>query len=523
MKNNGACKWMGVLIVTVGCAVGGVAHAIDIKICSPTDDKCLQQQMKSAQQKNGDFFRSTETRFGSFFRYFKFFLPDPDKEKSVDTPIPDTGTSQPEGPTPDTSDKKDPCAEATSNKSGTSDASGSISVDVNAPAPVKGQSTGCLQVGVTPPVSSGARHTCALLNGEVQCWGSNEFGQLGDGTTINTNKPVKVSTAGKPKPEVAGLTAGKSHTCMLLKDKTVQCWGKNDFGQLGVDSKTTLASNVPVTVPLKDVVLVTAGGSHTCAKQIDNTVYCWGNNEAGQLGVSNITTPKSDAPVKVGDSITGKALIATTLSAGKVHTCAVVTDSSVRCWGSNDSEQLGVGKIANSSVPLAVMGADGKSLIDIASVSAGGAHTCVVTTKGGSLCWGYNDEGQLGVDSKTIPTSNNPKPVLDSNGTTVTGINLVSSGGSHTCERSTGSTIKCFGYNASGQLGSGNAASQSAAIPIDGLLGVTAVSAGLNHTCVMIDSKAVKCWGSNKYGQLGDGTNDNKNVPTAIVIVTSQP
>ncbi len=354
-------------------------------------------------------------------------------------------------------------------------------------------------------VSAGHGHTCGLTTeGGVRCWGRNDYGQLGDGTTTDSNAPVDVvglSTG------VAAVSTERAHTCALTSGGGVKCWGSNNYGQLG--DGTTTDSNIPVDVSglSNGVAAVSAGQFHTCALTTGGGVKCWGADSAGQLGGASEDTcgktPCSTSPIDVTDLNSGAAAV----SAGSEHTCAVTMEGGVKCWGRNQYGQLGDGTTADSDAPVDVSGLSS----DVAAVSAGVGHTCALTAAGGVKCWGYNDTGRLGDGTKT----NRAMPV-DVVGLS-SGVKAISAGGSHTCALTAAGGVKCWGLDSAGPemcahppLGETSPCS-TAPLDISGLSsGVAAVSAGgdlwYGHTCARTTAGAVKCWGKDTFGQLGAAT-----------------
>jgi alpha-tubulin suppressor-like RCC1 family protein len=238
-------------------------------------------------------------------------------------------------------------------------------------------------------IATGGFHTCALTSaGAVKCWGDNRSGQLGDGTMTEHNTPLPVSGLSSG---VAAITAGDYHTCALTTAGAVKCWGYNSLGQLG--DGTTADSSIPVTVSglSSGVAAISAGGLHTCALTKAGAVECWGDNREGQLGDG--TTTERHAPVAVSGLASGAAAIAT----GGDHTCARTSTSAVDCWGRNNSGQVGDGTTTERHTPVAVTGI----ARDVAAITAGGFHTCALSSSGAITCWGNNPFGQLGDGTKT--------------------------------------------------------------------------------------------------------------------------
>src|SRR5439155_407764 len=245
-------------------------------------------------------------------------------------------------------------------------------------------------------VAGGGFHACMRLpDGTVQCWGRNNFGQLGNGDGNLADSSVPVAVRGLTT--ATRVVTGESHTCALLGDGTVQCWGVGDSGQRG-DGTFNNISTVPVAVVGLGnavAVAVAARGYHSCALLGDGTVWCWGRNVDGQLGngtrASVDCSPGScgsSTPVQVG-GITGAAAGI----AGGYHTCALLVDGTVQCWGRNAEGQLGDGTTTSSSTPVRVGGVTGA-----VAVSAGILHSCALLANGTVKCWGAvgNGFGQLG-------------------------------------------------------------------------------------------------------------------------------
>jgi hypothetical protein len=250
---------------------------------------------------------------------------------------------------------------------------------------------------VTSAISAGNSHSCALLaNGSAKCWGDNAWGQLGNGTTTDASTSVVVSGFSTRTRAVA-ISAGGGHSCALLANRTVNCWGENEFGQLG--NGTTTNASTPVAVRgLTTAVAISAGGAHSCALLANGTVKCWGGNYFGELG--NGTTTNASTPVVVSGLTTAVAI-----TAGLYHSCASLANGTAKCWGDNASGQLGNGTSTGpetctdvhhdthpcSTTPVVVSG-----LTTAVAISAGAAHSCGLLANGTANCWGYSAYGQLG-------------------------------------------------------------------------------------------------------------------------------
>jgi alpha-tubulin suppressor-like RCC1 family protein len=245
-----------------------------------------------------------------------------------------------------------------------------------------------LSSGVTA-IAAGSTHTCALTSsGGVKCWGDNGSGELGNGTTTLSNIPVDVTGLSSG---VMAIAAGSNYTCALTSSGEVKCWGQNDYGQLG--DGTTTNSSIPVDVIglTNGIVAITAGGSHGCALTSSGEVKCWGWNSNGQLG--NQSDTDSSVPVK----IIGLSSGVISLSAGDMHTCALTSDGGVKCWGYNHFGELGDGTSTASNVPVDVNGLSGQ----VIAISLGSSYTCALITGGGAKCWGENEFGKLGDGTTT--------------------------------------------------------------------------------------------------------------------------
>jgi prepilin-type N-terminal cleavage/methylation domain-containing protein len=251
-----------------------------------------------------------------------------------------------------------------------------------------------------------------------------------------------------------------------------------------------------------EVAQISSVNAHTCAVTTTGAAKCWGANFEGRLGDG--TTTNSLTPVDVVGLGSGVASIA----AGGSHTCAVTTSGAVKCWGFNSDGALGDGTIINRTTPVDVSGLGS----GVASISAGSSHTCAVLTSGAAKCWGSNFSGRLGDGSTTTRFAPVDVSGLGS------GVASISAGSYHTCAVLTSGAAKCWGDNGSGRLGDGSTTSSSTPVDVSGLgSGVASIAATSSHTCAVTTSGAAKCWGQNLEGRLGDGSATGRTTPVDVV------
>ncbi|MBK8049792.1 MAG: biotin transporter BioY [Anaerolineales bacterium] len=353
-------------------------------------------------------------------------------------------------------------------------------------------------------IAAGGKHTCALTTaGAVLCWGYNVYGQLGDGTQTDHWTPVAVTgiTSG-----IQVITAGSGDTCAVNSTGGVKCWGMNLYGQLGDGTTVNRLTPTNVVGLAGSMQAISAGNYHTCALTASGGVKCWGFNQQGQLGTC--TADFVTTPVSVSTLTSGVQFI----SAGSASTCAVTGTEGAKCWGNNFWGQLGAGTTADRWKPQDVSGLTA----EIRSVAAGGDHTCALAEAGGVTCWGYNGYGQLGDGTTTDHWT--PVDVIGLTG----GAQSVATGLSHTCAVTAAGGVKCWGWNEYGQLGDGTKINRATPVDVTGLAsGVKAIAAGWYHTCALTEAGAVKCWGWNATGQLGNGTTTDHTTPVAVIGLAS--
>jgi cysteine-rich repeat protein len=351
-------------------------------------------------------------------------------------------------------------------------------------------------------VDCGDYHSCARTEaGWLKCWGGNWGGQLGNNTYSESSIPVDVAGMSSG---VRSFSLGGEHSCALLDSGALRCWGANWTGQIGDGS--VIYRPMPVDVMGSGVSAVTAGGEHTCALLDGGETYCWGGNWSGQVGDGTLAV--RTVPAAIGSL----APAVSAVSAGTMHTCAVVEGGTLRCWGSDEWGQLGVGMDIHRMAPVGVAGLGGT----VTFLSVGSTHACAVLGTGALRCWGHNWNGQLGDGSVTDRSS----PV-DVTGL-ASGVSAVSCGAAHTCALMDGGGVKCWGGNWVSQLGDGTTEERYAPVDVSGLTsGVIAVAAGSYHTCALIGTGGVRCWGENEDGQLGIGSTMDHSTPQSIIGLSS--
>ena len=359
-------------------------------------------------------------------------------------------------------------------------------------------------------ISAGRYFTCALtVNNAVYCWGANNVGQLGNGSTVDSAVPTQVVGLGSG---VSSIKTGDSHSCAIMNTGELRCWGWCDSGRLGNGGTSNSTTPVSVIGFSNNTAQVSVGTTHTCALTTSGSVYCWGVNNVGELGNGGLTgTATSPVPV------TGLNENVSYIASGSRHSCAVMTSGEIRCWGMGSLGRIGDGGTDNRFSPSTVVG-----ISNGVQVTAGFDHTCARLDDNSARCWGNGMNGELGDGNggggfSTPYSATTPQNVLNLSG----GITSISAGGGHTCAVTTTNTAKCWGSNWAGQLGNGNEFNQNTPQEVFGLQNTTSfISAGDSHTCAVTTSGEGKCWGYGEYGEIGTGMTGwtySPNTPQDIV------
>jgi alpha-tubulin suppressor-like RCC1 family protein len=390
-------------------------------------------------------------------------------------------------------------------------------------------------------VSTGFDHTCGVtLARDLYCWGNGESGKLGTGSTQAESRPTHVF----PTARFQQVSAGRSHTCAILVNPTgiAWCWGLNESGQLGDGTTASRLSANPVWLELEQHPLrfrsVSAGGSHTCGVTTTGLAVCWGRNAEGQLGAVATETCETyekfvcaTKPSRVlGELTTGHVR---EVSVGYTHSCAVSGFNIAYCWGDNSVGQVGANR-DEATLPFPVRVApptpstpNGHLLFG--HLSVGGFSSCGRDHTGTTYCWGFNGLGQLGTGDKI----NRKLPVM----VALFGrdrLREVSAGEAHTCGATQDNRTFCWGSNQYGQLGVGNVSTERCTIAVHyevrevscilrprelHTFSFYRLSAGGHHTCALrTESGDAFCWGQNDFFQLGErsGSRDPRNTPVEV-------
>lgn len=395
--------------------------------------------------------------------------------------------------------------------------------------------------------TSGTFRTCGLLSDNTYCWGNNGYGQLGNGTTTDSMTPVKVVRQSYPggigSHKITDIASGAYFNCAIIDTGEVYCWGYNNKGQLG--NGTTTDSSVPVKVIGIDGKVVTQVGtanSTACAITTIGDMYCWGADAVGQLGDGGTVGGYATSPILIagpsiasggGDIGTKPVTSLTRSGAFNIHICAVAGGQAY-CWGKNDTGQIGDNSTTNRSAPTAVNtnSGSGSQLLPSMTVTAiasegggGNAHSCAIayTTSSGPTssrvyCWGANSYGQLGTGASTSSTSLVPKAVSTAgvlSGKTITEVAANDFGscviGYDGVSTST-SRAYCWGHANS----RGDGASSYTLVPVQVNDGngiflnnqISGIAGGAQRMCAIATGKSY-CWGANGIGQIGNGTTIN--------------
>ena len=369
-------------------------------------------------------------------------------------------------------------------------------------------------------------HTCAIdANDSLICWGSDNYGQLGDGGDYVNSHSNQSSMVWSPPSMTVDVGTGRypvsvntayRHTCAILDNGDLKCWGSDQYGKLGdggsvdpgtYDSSVVLGSPPATPIDLgqgRTAVAVAPGDHHACAILDNGSVKCWGSDENGQLGISQSQGSYISAPVNQTVDL-GANRTAVAIDSGRRHTCVILDNADMKCWGWGHRGQLGDGTTYSKDTPVSVNLGAGRTAV---ALGLGGLHTCAILDNGSVKCWGFNQYGALGNGGNSNIDS--PPSSSINLGTGHTAV-AVAAGAQHTCAILDNGSLKCWGSDIHGQLGYGGTSSNlntpsSSTVDLGNGRTAVAIGAGDSHTCAILDNGEMKCWGRHTYGQLGIGT-----------------
>jgi len=399
-------------------------------------------------------------------------------------------------------------------------------------------------------LSAGLAHTCAATEKGVLCWGNNQDGQLGTVNRVDHLTPIMV-------PNIPGtirsLSAGYLHTCIVKQDGVAFCWGQNDRGQIGDGTSNAYRLAAAQVQGIESrIASITGGANHTCAVTEEGKAYCWGDNEKEELHILPYKVKPSDvininykalsvtggenhscallqggkvmcwgADGPTGHYKTGiptviDNLVVKTVVAGANHNCGLTAGGGVKCWG--DSNLLGNIKYNGMPKPLDVVGLES----GVKAIALGSKHSCALTNAGAVKCWGMNELGQLGNGTQTKEEPSDPTDVVGLNG----GVAAIAVGAYHTCVLMENGGVKCWGQNSNGQLGNDSTDDQSKPVDVVGLDGgIAALFAGGSLSCVLMDDGGLKCWGLHRDGSGGRPSSSpvpvDIEIPDGVQMITA--
>lgn len=343
--------------------------------------------------------------------------------------------------------------------------------------------------------------TCMTLDGTLSCWGEDERGQVGVAGSAAQPRPVIISG-----DSFVEACAGERHSCALRSDGAALCWGSNSRGELGVGDFAS--RELPTELSSRRFRAIACGGFNTCALTLRGELFCWGENSEGKLGQGDPppempgTMPNMASPVSVGGELRFSQV-----SVGQGHVCAVSNAGGLYCWGRNNRGQIGVSDTRSQyRAPTRV--AEGTAFTHAA---AGQRHSCAIDVEGKLLCWGENTEGLLGlttdVEVVRLPT------VLGASSDYVE----VKTNWFHSCALKKSGTLVCWGRNEEGQLGLSDTMTRTTPTRVGPEFSWLTFAVGQFHSCAF-DEEGPSCWGENLVGQLGVGDMARRYLPSRVAL-----
>ena len=413
------------------------------------------------------------------------------------------------------------------------------------------------------PIAASYNRTCVMSQtGDVKCFGHNEEGELGQGHVnpiggnvgdMTSLQKIDLGTGRTAK----SLSVADWHVCAILDNNKVKCWGWNGEGELGLgdtntrgDDPNEMGDNLPY-VDLgtgRTAIAISAGGNHTCAVLDNNKVKCWGYNQDGELGLGDLNW-RGDQPGEMGDNLPylnlGTGRTVKTVSASGHQTCALLDNNQIKCWGHNGFGGLGQGDTqerggwANPDIgdglPYVNLGT-GRTAKVLTSINF---SVCAILDNDKVKCWGRNHVGQLGLGD-TDNRGDDPNEMGDNLpyvdlGTSMKA-DVLAGESQHVCVMLKNDKVKCWGWGGGGQMGQGDTNSRGddpnemgdnlPYIDFGTGLKAKAIAVGHEHNCAILNDYSVKCWGNNWLGMHGTETTESRgdqpnemgdNLPTSIL------
>lgn len=365
-------------------------------------------------------------------------------------------------------------------------------------------------------VSGGAYHACGLTAaGKAYCWGYDVKGQLGNGGVLTTNRGVPSPVQMPAGVGFTDVSAGYQHGCALGDDGLAYCWGEDNLGQLGNGAANTGDRDAPSPVQMPagvEFTTVSAGYSHSCALSTDGRVFCWGDDTYGQLGNGAVPAESQPAPVEVE---LPAGVTFTRLAAGVFHTCALSPDDAAFCWGWDEAGQLGNGAALTGDQP-APTPVEMPAGVGFTDITAGHTHSCALGSDGQAYCWGRDANGQLGNGTTLTGDQAAPTAVEAPAGVAFTGIVAEFY---QSCALAADGRAFCWGRDSNGQLGNGTALTDDrhTPSPVQMPAGVTFTGLSGGHSAACgVSAGPVYCWGYNESREVGDGTAVDRHAPVVV-------
>lgn len=348
---------------------------------------------------------------------------------------------------------------------------------------------------------SGFMHTCGIYDRALWCWGRDEDGQVGIPGDRDQRRPVRIS-----RDQFLDVCSGERHSCALREDGTLFCWGGNAYGELGLGD--TMQREEPTALEGKRFAAIACGGLNTCAIGARGELSCWGDNLEGKLAQADDdpstgamgTLASSSQPLAVRSDLRFEHV-----SVGQGHVCAISDQRRLFCWGRNNHGQLGiVENLEQVRAPSNV-----NTTLEFVAVAAGQRHTCAVDVAGKLWCWGENEDGLLGFQTDLAVVRTPTQVGTDSDYATVT------ANWFHSCAVKKNRALVCWGRNEEGQLGQGDSMTRLSPTRVGDKEDWLTVSAAKFHTCAFA-SVGLWCWGANDAGQLGFGDTARRYIPARV-------